>query len=170
MSHIHHEQRADLVCIKARHTSAARDGEGSKTWGLAVKQAVPLGSYADGAKPSANVPTHVLSVRHTHPHWRACAWSQQARQMATHTRQPSPPTCDGAQACIVPLAGVCAASADDEAGAVVQRLLLQLVVVDVAGLRCRSGSTWVGEGAVQECGVDRSTSSHSPAPSTQGAT
>lgn len=44
-------------------------------------------------------------------------------------------TGDGAQARVVPLARVGGAAADDEFGAVVQRLLLELVVVDVTRLR-----------------------------------
>lgn len=48
---------------------------------------------------------------------------------------------DGAEAGVVPVAGVGAAAADDEAGAEVEGLLLELVVVDVAG----GGVDLVGE-------------------------
>ena len=44
---------------------------------------------------------------------------------------------DGAEAGVVPLAGVCGASADDHLGAEVQCLLLQLVVVDQARLQMK---------------------------------
>lgn len=58
----------------------------------------------------------------------------------TRANQTSKPTRDLAQAGVVPLAGVGGAATDDELGAVVQRLVLQLVVVDEAGLQIDWGA------------------------------
>ena len=112
VSHVHHQQGAHTVCT-AEQVQAAGGQQLRQQ-----KRAMPSRPW------HGNRPPQTYREQHTRSSTQAAGCSAQRSR-----------TRDLAQARVVPLARVCGAAADDELGAVVQRLVLQLLVVNVTGLQ-----------------------------------